>query len=113
MGTWIAAAQLCSTEDVASNLKRASAIVKEASAAGAALVGLPENFAYLGADRDHKLSIAEAIDDASPGPILGAMRETARAARAWLLLGGFPERVPEAGGARIGNTSVLGVPWRP
>jgi len=104
MGAWIAAAQLCSTEDVDGNLTRVRSIVKEAAAAGAQLVGVPENFAYLGSDRDHKLALAEPIGDDAQGPILSAMRDTAREARVWLLLGGFPEKVE---GGRIGNTSVL------
>jgi predicted amidohydrolase len=103
MSLWVAAAQLSSTEDVAQNLTRASDVVKGAADAGARLVGLPENFAYLGSDKDHKLALAEPLDGA--GPILTAMRETARAANVWLLLGGFPEKVPD--GDHIGNTSVL------
>jgi predicted amidohydrolase len=108
----IAAVQMCSTEDVAENLARADALVREAAASGAALVGLPENFAYLGTDRDHKVAIAEDIGggseglDKPDGPILGRMRQLAKDTRVWLLLGGFPERIAEDPG-RIGNTSVL------
>ncbi len=99
----IAAVQMCSTEDLAANLDRAEALVRDAAASGAALVGLPENFAYLGTRGDHKLAIAERLD--AEGPILSRMRALARETGAWLLLGGFPERVDEAD--RIGNTSVL------
>jgi predicted amidohydrolase len=105
MGLWVAAGQLCSTENVADNLNRSRAVVKAAAAAGARLVGLPENFAYLGSDRDHKIALAEPVDDAANGPILAAMRETARQAGVWLLLGGFPEKVSQPD--RIGNTSLL------
>jgi deaminated glutathione amidase len=106
MAVRIAAVQLCSTEDVSANLAKARALVQDAAAAGAALVGLPENFAYLGSDRDHKLSLAEALDGATDGPILAEMRALARQTGVWLLLGGFPERV-DPQGRRIGNTSVL------
>src|SRR5256885_11153432 len=106
MGVWVAAVQLCSTEDVAENVTRARGLVKAAAAAGARLVGLPENFAYLGSDRDHKLAIAEEVSDDARGPILSATREAARDAGVWLLAGGFPERVPGATD-RIGNTSLL------
>jgi predicted amidohydrolase len=116
--SWVAAVQMCSTEDVAGNLGRASDLVTEAAAAGARLIGLPENFAYLGSDRDHKLEIAETLGDRSgagpadgahDGPILTAMRSLARKTGAWLLLGGFPERVAPGpdGGQKLGNTSVL------
>jgi predicted amidohydrolase len=107
----VAALQLTSTEDVNGNLTRASDIVRRAAFAGASLIGLPENFAYLGTDRDHRLSIAEALPapgdlkGAASGPILTAMQELARETRAWLLLGGFPERADSP--AHIRNTSVL------
>src|SRR5688572_17943576 len=110
---WVAAVQMCSTEDVAGNLTRARELVTEAAAAGARLIGLPENFAYLGSDRDHKLEIAETLragETGNDGPILTAMRALARDTGAWLLLGGFPERVAAAGAAgpeKLGNTSVL------
>jgi predicted amidohydrolase len=98
---------MCSSEDVASNLAVARDLIQRAAAAGAGLVGLPENFAYLGSDRDHKLTIAESLDGPGEnGPILTAMRTAAREHRVWLLLGGFPERLAEDPG-RIGNTSVL------
>jgi deaminated glutathione amidase len=106
MNLRVAAAQMCSTEDVAQNLRLARDLVREAADAGAALVGLPENFAYLGSDRDHKLSLAESLDGPSDGPVLSQMRSLAWEARVWLLLGGFPEKVPEAPG-KLGNASVL------
>ena len=126
----IAAVQMTSGEDVEANLERARELVCEAATAGALLVGLPENFAYLGSDKDHKVALAEETGDGARGPILEAMRQVAREAGVWLLLGGFPERAGPvrveadglrptasvAGGAepsqgsgldRIGNTSLL------
>jgi predicted amidohydrolase len=111
----VAAVQLCSTDDVARNLARVNALGTEAARAGARLVALPENFAYLGGDRDHKVSIAEVIpgmpgdagsSSGPAGPILAAMQDLARGAGVWLLLGGFPERVANDD-RRIHNTSVL------
>jgi predicted amidohydrolase len=109
----IAAVQMTSGEDVEANLERARELVCEAATAGALLVGLPENFAYLGSRHDHKLAIAEELPavgatdrrDAPIGPILSAMRAAALKAGTWLLLGGFPEKGhnPE----RINNTAVL------
>jgi predicted amidohydrolase len=109
----VGAVQMTSTDNVETNLERAGELVCEAAAAGALLVGLPENFAYLGDDRDHRLSIAETLPapdaveppaPASVGPILSTMQELARHAGTWLLLGGFPERGAER---HIRNTAVL------
>jgi predicted amidohydrolase len=109
----VGAVQMTSSDNVETNLECAGELVREAASAGALLVGLPENFAYLGDDRDHRLSIAEILpapDVSEPhgapvgGPILSAMRELARGAGTWLLLGGFPER---AAGDRIRNSAIL------
>jgi predicted amidohydrolase len=107
----VGAVQMTSTEDVEANLERSRELVRRAATSGALLVGLPENFAYLGNDRDHRLAIAETLPDpgtppdaSRPGPILGAMQELARAAGTWLLLGGFPER---GAGNKIRNSAVL------
>ena len=107
----IAAVQMTSGEDVDANLERSRELVREAASAGALVVGLPENFAYLGSRGDHKLAIAEELPPVGKdehrdiGPILGAMRALALKTGVWLLLGGFPEkgRNPD----RINNTSVL------
>ena len=109
----VGAVQMTSTENVEANLERARELVRQAATSGALLVGLPENFAYLGNDRDHRLAIAETLPDPGTagtgptgptGPILGAMQELARATGTWLLLGGFPER---GGGNKIRNSAVL------
>jgi predicted amidohydrolase len=101
----LAAVQLTSTEDVAANLARCASLVRAAASAGARLIGLPENFAYLGTDRDHRLSLAEDLQAGQAGPILSAMQGLARETGAWLLLGGFPERASAPD--HIRNTSVL------
>jgi predicted amidohydrolase len=107
----IAAVQMTSSEDVDANLERARELVREAATAGALIVGLPENFAHLGSQQDHRLAIAEELPPVGPierkdsGPILDAMRALALKAGVWLLLGGFPEKSRTAD--RINNTSVL------
>jgi predicted amidohydrolase len=107
----VAAVQMTSSEDVGGNLERAAELVRQAAANGAALIGLPENFAYLGGDQDHRLALAEVLPTADVGapagdlgPILARMRELARASGAWLILGGFPER---GAAGRIRNSCVL------
>jgi predicted amidohydrolase len=108
----VAALQLTSTEDVSANVAACAELARAAAAAGASLIGLPENFAYLGTDRDHHLALAEALPEpgadretAAAGPILATMQALARETGAWLLLGGFPERA--ASPTHIRNTSVL------
>jgi deaminated glutathione amidase len=98
-----AAVQLTSTHDVEGNLSRAAALVAEAAARGARLVGLPENFAFIGEEAD-KLALAESLDGA-PGRILGAMAGAARKHGVWLLLGGMPERSNDP--RRVHNACVL------
>ena len=105
----IAAVQMTSGEDVDANLDTCRELVREAATAGALIVGLPENFAYVGSSQDHRLAIAEDLPSAGgrqeAGPILTAMRTLALKAGVWLLLGGFPERGRD--GTRIRNTSLL------
>jgi predicted amidohydrolase len=107
----LAAVQMTSGEDVDANLERSRELVGEAANAGALIVGLPENFAYLGSRQDHRLAIAEELppvgttDHDKFGPILTAMRALALKAGVWLILGGFPEKSRAEG--RIHNTSVL------
>ncbi len=104
----VAAVQMTSTDDVEANLERCRGLVREAASAGARLIGLPENFAYLGPDQDHRAALAEELPApgaaTTSGPILTAMRQLARDSGAWLLLGGFPER---GAGGRIRNSALL------
>ena len=97
-----AAVQLSSQEDVAKNLARAGELVGEARAAGAQLVVLPENFAFMGTEED-KRALAEDLD--AGGPIVTFVREAARRHGVFLVAGGMPERTNDA--ARPFNTSLL------
>jgi predicted amidohydrolase len=98
-----AAIQMCSSDDLESNLCAAGALVGEAARAGAEFVALPENFAFL---RREGLPIpcAQPLD----GPIVATLRDWARQHRIWLLGGSFAELVP--GSERLHNTSVLLAP---
>ena len=96
----VAVVQLTSTDDVAHNLAATRALVAEAAGRGAALVALPENFAFLRCE-GAPIPCAQGLD----GEIATALRELARAHRVRILGGTFPEAIP--GDERVHNTSVL------
>lgn len=89
-----AAAQMCAGGDLAANLETCSRLVAEAAARGAALVVLPENFAFLGRTETDRLAVAEVLDPEAPGPILAALADLAARHRVWLVGGGMPEAIP-------------------
>jgi predicted amidohydrolase len=95
-----AAVQMTSTADAERNLAAAEGLVEEAASRGAALVGLPENFAFLRAE-GQPVPEAQALD----GPWVARMSGLARRLSITLLLGSLPERVP--GDSRVRNTSLL------
>jgi predicted amidohydrolase len=97
--------QLSSQDDVTQNLARATELVEHAARAGAEVVVLPENFAFMGEEHD-KRGHAEPGD--GTGPILGAIRGVAERTKAWIVAGGMPERSADA--ARPYNTSFLVAP---
>jgi predicted amidohydrolase len=96
----LGAVQMTSTADRARNLATAIRLVNEAADLGARLVGLPENFAFMGKDED-RIANAESLE----GPTLGAIREVARARRIWIVAGSIAEAVGQPG--KTANTSVL------
>lgn len=87
--TKVGVVQMTSTGDVEDNLAKTERFVGQAAEDGAALVLVPECFAYLGPE-EGKLAIAEALPEG--GPILARMRALARARGVDLVLGGFWER---------------------
>jgi predicted amidohydrolase len=96
----LGAVQMTSTGDRARNLATAIRLVNEAADLGARLIGLPENFAFMGRDEE-RIAAAEPLE----GPTLGAIREVARARRVWIVAGSVAERVDQPG--KTANTSVL------
>ena len=96
----VAAVQMTSTEDVEKNLREADSAVREAAEAGADLVALPENFAYLRKEGS-RIAFKTSLD----GEIVGSMRRLARGLRQHLLLGSVPEVIPRS--RRVYNTSIL------
>jgi predicted amidohydrolase len=95
-----AVVQMTSTADVERNLAAAEALVEQAAARGAEIVGLPENFAFL---RSEGEPVPEPQD--LDGPWVRRMARLARRQQVTLLLGSLPERIP--GDSRVRNTSVL------
>ena len=98
-----AAVQLSSQADVQENLARAENWIAEAARAGAQLVALPENFAFMGEEAD-KRRIAESLTPPF-GPIASAVARGIWAdvhggARLWPL-------------ARCLNRSALNIPGPP
>jgi predicted amidohydrolase len=94
--------QLNCQSDVSENLAQARTLTRSAAAAGARLVVLPENFAFMG-EEDDKRRIAE--DLTGSGPMTSFLRETAKESAVFLVGGGMPEQ--SADPARPYNTSVL------
>ncbi|KDP46130.1 hypothetical protein JCGZ_06641 [Jatropha curcas] len=97
----VAAAQMTSINDLAANFATCSRLVKEAAAAGAKLLCLPESFAFIGAKDGDSIKIAEPLD----GPIMQQYCSLARESGIWLSLGGFQERGSDD--AHLRNTHVI------
>lgn len=99
--------QLNSQTDVADNLRRIEALVADAAGAGAKLLVLPENFAFLG-EEGEKQAVAESTEDANAGPITRAVRALGQKHGVWIVAGGMPEASSDR--ARPFNTSLLVAP---
>jgi predicted amidohydrolase len=96
----VAIVQLCSTDDLQSNLAHAEKGIAEAAERGATFVALPENFAFMRREGE-PFPCAQGRD----GEILHALSSWARTHRIWLLGGSFPEAIPDS--RRVYNTSVM------
>ncbi|MFN0063499.1 MAG: carbon-nitrogen hydrolase family protein [Myxococcaceae bacterium] len=96
----LSAIQMNSGPDKARNLTTATHWVREAAARGANLVGLPENFSWMGSDAD-RAAAAESLT----GPTLSAMSALALERKIHLLAGSILET--GGPGGRVYNTSVL------
>ncbi|MBS1878154.1 MAG: carbon-nitrogen hydrolase family protein [Actinobacteria bacterium] len=95
----VAAVQVNTTADLATNIRTAHEQVRAAAADGAKLVVLPEKWALLGSEKDLRAG-AEALD----GPIVSDIRELARALSIDLVAGSYSERVE--GEEKLRNTSL-------
>ncbi len=100
MKSYLAAAlQMTSLPDVEKNLDQAEELIDLAVRRGAELIGLPENFAYMGEEQD-KIERAKEISDQTEK----FLRTMAQRYQVTLLGGGFP--VPVASG-QVHNTALL------
>jgi predicted amidohydrolase len=99
-----AVVQLSSQDDIAANLAGVARWVGEAARAGAKLVTLPENFAFMG-EEPAKRQAAEEISASATGPIVRALRTAAKEHGVFVVGGGMPEKSHDAD--RPYNTSVL------
>jgi len=83
----VAAVQMVSGPEVAANLETAGRLIGEAAAAGARLVGVPENFYLIGREDGDKVKAKEADGD---GPIQGFLSAIARKHGIWVVGGTAP-----------------------
>ena len=90
----VAAAQMVSTPNPADNCETAARLVREAAAAGAQLVLLPEYWAVLGGNEQDKVEIAEPAGD---GPLQNFLANLARECGIWLLGGTLPLKSHQSG----------------
>ncbi len=96
--TRIAIVQLCSTPDRDANHKQVVSFVRQAAEAGASLVALPENWAYIGPE-DAKAGAAESDD----GPSLQLLSELAAETGLWLVGGTILRRSEDPNDPRPTN----------
>ena len=98
----LAAIQMVSTPDVATNLATAARLLQQAADQGAELAALPEYFCLMGhSDRD-KLAHAEAPGH---GPLQTFLREQALRHDLWLVGGTLP--LQSADPARVSNSTLV------
>lgn len=98
----VAALQMVSAPDVATNLAQAGDLIAQAADAGATLVLLPEYFCYMGHKDTDKVALREAPGD---GPIQAFLAEAARRSGVWVIGGTLPLVAPEP--ERVLNTTLV------
>jgi len=97
----VAVVQLTCTENTQDNMKKVLRLSKQAIAAGAKLITLPENYGFLGGEEE-KLAYAQDIDD---GPFIEPLRRLAQEHQVGILAGGLPEKTNTKD--KVFNTAVF------
>ena len=85
----VAAVQMATGPNVNANLLEAERLIRDAAEAGAGLVVLPENFAFMGRHDKDTLSI---LEEDGEGPLQRFLAETAERFGIWLVGGTIPLR---------------------
>jgi nitrilase len=98
----VAAVQMTSADDVATNLAAAATLLAEAAAAGARIAVLPENFSFMGRRDSDKRAIAEA-DGA--GAVQDFLSARARELELWIVAGTTP--LSNAPGERVAAACLV------
>jgi len=98
----IAALQMVSAPDLASNLATAERLIDQAAAEGAQLVSLPEYFVQMGWRETDKFQIAEELGQ---GPIQDMLTAKARQHAVWVAGGSIPIKTLDP--AKVTNTALL------
>lgn len=102
MNPKVAAVQMTSVADVATNLETAARLLRESADAGASVAVLPENFAFMGLRDGDKLKVAE---EEGHGLAQDRIAELAASLRMWVIAGTLPIRV--AGERRVAAASLV------
>jgi nitrilase len=98
----IAALQMVSAPDLATNLATAERLIDQAAAEGAQLVSLPEYFVQMGLRETDKFQIAEVLGQ---GPIQAMLMAKARQHAIWVAGGSIPIKTLDP--AKVTNTALL------
>ena len=96
----VAALQITSTSNVEANFTEAEEQIELAARRGAELIGLPENFAFLGGD-DEKLRLASELSE----KCANFLKTMSQRYQVFLLGGGYP--VPAGDDSHTFNRSAL------
>ena len=96
----VALVQLAADQDVAANVARATALIRQAGESKPQLIALPEMFQYRGPLAGFRESAAHL-----PGPLTQTFSDLARELDCWILLGSLAERSTDP--LRPYNSSVL------